>query len=133
LILKKKREFILCFGNRKPMAAQEFEKMAEEYDKLCQRADAILKKFNPCNIKRGRCSGGRRYPCCDDCEFLSKKGCTEKSLACKLWLCPDARESYPECAALLDELEEEAMRHPHITLGIRTIKEDIISFYKIVD
>jgi len=123
---------MLCIGNRKPMTVQQFEEMAAVYDKLWHEADAILKKFNPCKIKRGRCSSGRRHPCCDDCEFLSKKGCTEKSLACKLWLCPDAREAYPECAALLDELEEEAERHPHITLGIRTIKEDILSFYKIV-
>lgn len=128
----KKRRLMLYLANRKPLAMSEFEKMATVYDELCRQADAILKKFNPCKIKRGRCSSGRRYPCCDDCEFLSKKECTEKSLACKLWLCPDAREAYPECASLLDELEDVAERNPHITLGIRTIKEDILSFYKIV-
>lgn len=132
-MILKKRQFMLCLGSRKTLALSEYEKMAAEYDELCAQADAILKKFNPCKIKRGRCSSGRRHPCCDDCEFLSKKGCTEKSLACKLWLCPDARESFPECAALLDELEDVAERHPHIILGIRTIKEDIFSFYKIVD
>jgi hypothetical protein len=128
--LKAKRQFVLCLANRKKLALSEFEKMSAVYDELWQKADEILKKFNPCNIKKGQCLAG--YPCCGGCEFLSKKGCTEKSLACKLWLCDKAREEFPECAALLDELEEAARRHPHIPLGEQTIKEDIISFYKIV-
>lgn len=114
------------------MTWAQYEQMAKRFDELWDEADEILKKFNPCNIKNGSCFRG--FLCCHECEFLSRtRGCREKSLACKLWLCPAAREAYPECAALLDQLEEVARSVPFLPLGDNAIKEDITSFYEIVD
>jgi len=57
----------------------------ELYDRLYNHADKLLKKYNPCRIKNGKCANGRF--CCYGCKYLNKSGCTVKCLECKLWLC----------------------------------------------
>lgn len=126
----RKRKFIICSAYKKKLSRVAFQKMSDLYDKLCNKADLILKEYNPCNIENGRCFAG--YPCCQDCEFLSKKkGCTVDSLVCKLWLCDKARKKFPKCATKLDALEKIAKRNPYLPLGERSIKEDVFSHYEI--
>lgn len=72
---------------------------SEYYDKLYEEADSIIKKYNPCNFKQGRCNGGRGRPngCCGGCMHLDKNtGCTINCLGCKLHLCADAASSIPK-------------------------------------
>ena len=58
------------------------------YDRLYVIGDFLLKKHNPCKIKKGKCSGPFRTEfCCDDCRYIINKGCSIKCLWCKLWLC----------------------------------------------
>ncbi len=129
--IKLKRKHALYCGHRKKLPMEEFLRMSKEYDELYNEADHILKKFNPCHIENGRCLSG--LPCCEDCEFLSRKnGCKEKSLACKLWLCEEATAMFPECASLLDRLKKVARNIPHIPLGERSIKEDILFRFDVV-
>lgn len=127
----KKRKHVLFFSNRKKIPRISYLKMSDLYEKLCKKATLILKKYNPCNIKNGKCLNG--YPCCDDCEFISKKGCIVDSLACKLWLCDKARINFKKCYAELNALEIIAKRNPYLPLGERSIKEDAFSFYEIKD
>ncbi len=130
--LKNKRKRYFHNPLRPKITLRELEEMLTTYNQLCKRADEILKKYNPCNFKNGICLRG--WHCCNDCEFLSrKKGCKEKSLACKLWLCDKARETSPKCAISLDELELVAKKSPFILLGYRTIKEDAIIHYEVVE
>jgi hypothetical protein len=42
--------------------------------------------------------------CCEDCKHLSRKGCTVKSLACRLWLCESQASVFRECEAELKVL-----------------------------
>ena len=77
--------------------------LSELYDKLYDKVDAFMVKTNPCKVENGKCirgrNGGRNF-CCDvygempKCKHLSKDGCkANKPLACRLWLCGDAREN----------------------------------------
>jgi hypothetical protein len=61
----------------------------KRYKQLCQLATSLFKKFDPCQIKDGKCLRGRF--CCDGCEYLSPTGCTTEAIWCKLWLCDDPR------------------------------------------
>ena len=100
------------------------------YDRFYSRALAVIKKDNPCQVKRegvnvvcAECID-RRKPesihfiddakpntlCCIRCEHHNpKKGCqADRPLACKLWLCQTAKKLYPEAAAELDKISTEA-------------------------
>ena len=60
----------------------------ELYDRLYDIGNFLLNKHNPCSIKKGTCNGPYTTSfCCDDCKYLTAKGCTVKALRCKLWLC----------------------------------------------
>jgi len=112
------------------ISRSDFEHLSRLYDDLYEKAMMILLEYDPCRIKDDRCLRGE--PCCDECGHLSKeKGCMVKSLACKLWLCDEAREVFPECAAALDELEKLATNHR--LLGYRASKKDIFADYEIED
>ena len=130
--IKTKRRDTICDSQKEKLSRSEFEKMSALYDELYEKADRVIKRHNPCRISRGRCLAV--YPCCDGCKFLSKiKGCLTKSLACKLWLCEEARKKYPACAKELSKIEELARRNPLLPLAARVNKEDIFSNYEIVD
>lgn len=58
------------------------------YNELCDQADVILNKFNPCEVKDGKCKRG--YFCCDGCKYLKSNGCSIRSLFCKIWICEES-------------------------------------------
>lgn len=57
----------------------------ELHDRLYRHADKLIKKHNPCEVKNGKCIYGEF--CCNDCEHLTKNGCSVNCLMCKLHLC----------------------------------------------
>lgn len=67
------------------------------YDELYRRADAVLKRINPCQIENAdgyvscvASRAGRECQgelCCSRCNHLGVDGCRVQALACKLWLC----------------------------------------------
>lgn len=128
----KRLQFEMVFVGlcREKISQAKFERLSVLYDKLYEEAGLILVKHNPCKIEKGRCFGGD--PCCDDCGYLSKKkGCTAKSLVCKLFLCNEARKKFPQCAAALNALEKKAAKS-HL-LGFRSSREDIFSQYEVAN
>jgi hypothetical protein len=56
-----------------------------KYNELCDKADALLAQYNPCEIKDGKCKRG--YFCCDGCIHLVNNSCSIRSLLCKVWIC----------------------------------------------
>lgn len=110
----------------------DFERLSSLYDELYEKASLVLAKYDPCRIRDGECLRGE--PCCDDsdgrCKYFSNE-CTVKSLACRLWLCDEAREAFPECAIALDELKKIAKDSRF--LDYRASKKDIFSDYEIGD
>lgn len=67
------------------------------YDQLYSEVWALLKTYDPCKIKDGKCLRGRF--CCagcehdkyeDRCEHDDYGRCKTKSLLCGLWLCSEA-------------------------------------------
>lgn len=67
------------------------------YDLIYDKANKLLKEYNPCNIRLNTyglliCNNekydtGNGKLCCSMCEYQSSKGCTTKCLACKVALC----------------------------------------------
>lgn len=45
--------------------------------------------------------------CCQHCDLLGKQGCTNKPLACALWLCDRAQRMFPAAAKKLDEMKSQ--------------------------
>lgn len=82
------------------------------YDELYAEGQAVLEKYNPCNIQPdGSCTKmqyGASCYCCESCEHLGPTGCKVKSLACKLWLCHDARMANKEAVHKLRLIERKA-------------------------
>lgn len=76
-----------------PTTATDPERV--KYAIFYRSAQAIVTAFDPCQIHKNEkgklvCVGGE--PCCDGCKHLDpKKGCTVKSLPCKVWLCIEAQ------------------------------------------
>jgi hypothetical protein len=72
--------------------------MEAVYDELCYLADVALKKHNPCQFDTvtKKCLRGKKNGCCTGCPHLTNTGCSVQSLACKLWVCFNAREASPE-------------------------------------
>lgn len=67
------------------------------YEALCERADALLVKHDPCkwNPQEKDCAR-KSNGCCMGCPYLSlETGCTIQSLACKLWICPEIYQVTP--------------------------------------
>jgi len=83
------------------------------YDLIYDKADKLLKQYNPCNIRtengtlicnnKYMCDSYGESLCCEDCEYLGNSGCTTKCLACKVALCRCenrgwiSREKFDEC------------------------------------
>ena len=94
--------------------------MRELFNALCEQADDVLEKYNPCRWVDGRCAHDRIYGtrgwCCDQsidgrygpCDKLGPNGCTVRSLACKCWLCDVAFGISPEAFRELKEIEKVA-------------------------
>lgn len=61
------------------------------YHSLYTRAEALMKRFNPCNVCDGVCERHRRDEgknfCCEGCIYLGPEGCSVKALQCSLWIC----------------------------------------------
>lgn len=63
------------------------------YNNLYDRATALLKRFNPCNICDGVCERyrrglGRNFCCSNpECVYLGPDGCRVRALRCLLWTC----------------------------------------------
>ena len=82
------------------------------YDSLCDQADEVLKKINPCQGSGSNCTlkdGGRSW-CCAGCKHLGQDGCKTKSLSCKLWLCGAAVEKFPLAHLMMKSLAKKAAR-----------------------
>jgi len=85
------------------------------HNKLCSIAELTLHNYNPCRILDGKCIGGENIVCCTGtrfnrkdtrrCYFLSENGCTAPNIECRVYLCKTAKEKYPECALVLQQLE----------------------------
>ena len=65
----------------------------QPHDRLYVHAYKLIKKHNPCKIKNRKCLAGKI--CCSGCKHLTKKGCSVACLACKLYLCCEAKEQFP--------------------------------------
>jgi hypothetical protein len=78
----------------------------EIYNELYEEASELMKQYDPCGIKDGKCVRGRF--CCDGCRYLSPTGCTTKALVCRIWLCEKAKSKAPE--ELLLKLEDISTR-----------------------
>lgn len=82
------------------------------YDGLYLAGQRLFDKYDPCKIrptektnKKGRqlmlCAkydrpSLARLCCCEECDYLGKKGCRVKALGCKLWLCWSGKKKCPE-------------------------------------
>lgn len=69
-----------------------------------------------------RSSKGTDKGCCEECRHLSARGCTVRSLACKLWLCEE-NPAPKECVAELKALRLVA-EYSGIPCNIRKSKEE---------
>jgi len=71
------------------------------YDILFFIGQQIMNHHDPCAWKDGMCMKMRTVEgeegCCEGCKHLSQKGCTVRSLACKLWLCDREESIFREC------------------------------------
>jgi hypothetical protein len=79
------------------------EQLEIAYDKLYERADAFIKKYNPCKMTCSGCMRSRDF-CCSGCKHLGEKGCTIKALTCKTWFCGSVKltkESYKELSEII--------------------------------
>ena len=74
------------------------------YDLIYDKADKLLKQYNPCNIytntngvlvcnNANMCSEGGEKLCCFQCHYWSN-GCTVKCLGCKVSLCNIPSRAY---------------------------------------
>ena len=83
---------------------------SELYDYLYDAGQRVLDRTNPCQIRADGTCYALRLPrtgtsliwqqpgvmCCANCEHHTPTGCSVKALACKLWICHELREAYPE-------------------------------------
>ena len=114
------------------------------YERVWSELDAVIKRLNPCKVvhhKNGKvsCTGSRsryymwfepddQFLCCNGCKYITLKGCTIKSIGCKIWLCPIAiehlmkrisgEEAKELCEVLLRSIGK--VLSQHMPLNIRT-------------
>ena len=84
------------------------EAKKELYDILFTIGQRIMNYHDPCDWNGGTCVRMRSVEgdkgCCEGCEHLDPKGCTVKSLYCKLWLC----DSEPRIQGVQNGVEDPA-------------------------
>jgi hypothetical protein len=96
----------------------------ELYDYLYKRADKLIRKHNPCEMKDGKCLRGS--PCCDGCNHLTADGCVIDCLMCKLFLCWRVSQRKPVLVRTFRRMQTKAYRHG--LLHIRYSKKEMITF-----
>lgn len=111
--------------------------MEDTYDKIYKEADSLLKQYNPCQIKDGYCANKYNLEhglkdiqfelCCGGCKYHSITGCTTKALACKVGLCSQMRQKYPELTKKLDALYTRGVSAGIPMYNIRMSKEEMLS------
>lgn len=87
--------------------------LSEAYDTIYNRAQELLKEFNPCEIENGRCMSRMHdyLACCSStCRYISREGCTTRNLRCKTFLCKDALDSNPKLKSRWERLEKLAFK-----------------------
>ncbi len=108
----------------------ELEAKGELYDMLLAIGQQTLDYYNPCDWRNGKCRRMRSSKddggCCVGCEHLSPKGCTVKSLGCKLWLCESQKIMFKECENELEILRRVA-DDCGIPYEIRKSKEETLT------
>jgi hypothetical protein len=92
------------------------------YDRLYKHADKLIKKHNPCKIENGKCVLGK--PCCKNCRYLTKNGCSVECLMCKLYLCWKTRQDFCKLNKTLFQMKKKAWRHG--LLQFRNSREETI-------
>lgn len=77
------------------------KKIHEVYLSICNYIDKFYIDKNICGFKDGTCMCQRmgiektkKNGCCGSCKYLGNKGCTIKSLACKIFYCRYIRNNY---------------------------------------
>jgi hypothetical protein len=106
----------------------DLEAKEELYDILFNIGQQIIDHYGPCDWRHGKCSRMRSSEpdtevCCKGCEHLDEKGCTVKSLACKLWLCGNLSNGFKECMTELKILRTVA-DYCGVPYGDRKSKEE---------
>jgi hypothetical protein len=89
----------------------------KELEELNKQIKEVLDKYNPCNIKDGKCTRGYKVNdglCCQGvcsgngkaCNNLTTSGCKDKPIGCHLWLCHDSIDKFksPEKESLCQEI-----------------------------
>jgi hypothetical protein len=78
------------------------------HDHFCYQIDQIIENENPCGLNdEGSCIAYRTgklsnyKSCCRRCRFVSDKGCTSRSLGCKLWFCLIAENNLSDKSKLI--------------------------------
>ena len=118
--------------------------LSKRYDMLYEKADELLKEYNPCQFKNNSCTISKLDPsyndapkektrnqlCCCNCEYWDK-GCTVKALFCKTWLCEPltsrfTNPNYKKMRELRDKLEiiQNEAKRIGIKLTFRGSKKD---------
>lgn len=97
---------------------KNIKRYSKKYDELYNKADKLFKKYNPCQIKNGRCIVGDKCCCGSEykkvsyffkCKYLKKNGCSTKCLACKVHICRDLYQILSGISSFkkfLDELDK---------------------------
>lgn len=96
------------------------------YSQLYREGQAVLDKYNPCQIdpvaKTCRRGPLATHGCCMDCDHLGPNGCTVHALGCKLWLCGEAADAKPDASKELYQLRRRAFDQG-IPYGVRASKD----------
>ena len=118
-----------------------------EYDSLYNEASGVLRKHDPCQIRKEEdgtvscldtrnkvAKGWKGSPelCCNRCEHLGPNGCTAKALSCKTWLCPTAQMANRECSTQLGLIEKRG-RAQGIPSLYRASKEKVFAYLEEVE
>lgn len=86
------------------------------YDELYQKGIDIISNIEECK----NCPYD--YKCCkpmkENCKYLSDNGCIVECLACKLYICKEIKDNYPEIVSKLNKLTDIAKSN------------DIFKYYK---
>lgn len=90
------------------------------YDLLYNIASDLFATYNPCRFNsQGKCvvnrmgskaisAWGRSHHsgCCENCKYLSPKGCLTNSIGCKLYVCFDIERKFPAFCKEIERLKE---------------------------
>lgn len=85
---------IVQFTKYNTIIVDSEQKLGVLHDELYNRMSRLMKKYNPCEIKKGSCycfeHTHKLNPfCCSGCKHQGGKGCNIKSLVCKFHLCSE--------------------------------------------